>query len=314
MDNSILNKRHDLLSILCVLIMLSPKLIKAQETQDIDVIVLKTGQKHQGKIIEQVLGKNITLVNIAQTDTFVFYLFDIEKLQRKTIAKNNASVVSGTIAINSSDTTTDANNDTKVVAQYTFNDFFSLKEVTCFGLCFSEAHLIGKFDQTIGLGMADKNVLKNKYIPSWNNLVTKEPRLFKVKEAFHKENVYYDIASTDFLNQNLNPDGLINQNNIPFSNINETLKAIVNRLKSTEKKEGIGVVFIIESFDKNRNEAIIYATLFDIKSKTVLFYDRIIGEPQGTGLRNFWAGSIKEILEKIEKKKYKEWKKTAKQN
>jgi hypothetical protein len=38
--------------------------------------------------------------------------------------------------------------------------------------------------------------------------------------------------------------------------------------------------------------------------------ERFESKATGIGFRNYWASTIKETLEEIEKKKYKEWKST----
>ena len=44
-----------------------------------------------------------------------------------------------------------------------------------------------------------------------------------------------------------------------------------------------------------------------MKTKKVLMTERIIAKATGIGFRNYWASTIREVIEEIDKKKYKEW-------
>ncbi|MFZ1331619.1 MAG: hypothetical protein WAR83_05500, partial [Flavobacteriales bacterium] len=75
----------------------------------------------------------------------------------------------------------------------------------------------------------------------------------------------------------------------------------------TEDGEGVGVVFIVSTFNKTQEMAEFYVTFFNMKTKEVLHSERISGKPVGFGLRNFWAGSVTNVLKSIEKDYSKAW-------
>lgn len=193
------------------------------------------------------------------------------------------------------------------IAQNTLKDLSNTKDIIWFGINFSEAKMIGAFDQGFGAGEASASSIKNKWIPSWNNLVLDEPKLFKVGDAFKKENVYYDIDANKKLNADIKTESLMSFNPYSFTNASETIKQIVSQLDAKEKQDGIGVVFIVESFNKTKEEAVVYVTLFDIKTKSILVSEKISSKPAGIGLRNFWAGAIKNLLKQIDKEYYHSW-------
>ncbi len=197
-------------------------------------------------------------------------------------------------------------------AQNTAKDIFSANGIVWYGLNFSEAKLVGQFDQAAGAGAASSSDLKNKWIPSWNTLVVTEPQNFKLGEAFHKNEVYYDLAPTEKDNQGINLDNLMSYNPYSFTDAQKTAQKIISKLGTGDKKEGIGVTFIVESFNKSLEEASVYVTIFDIKTKTILVLDKITGKPKGIGLRNFWAGAIKHIIKQINDYNYNAWSKKTK--
>jgi len=194
-----------------------------------------------------------------------------------------------------------------VFSQNTAKEIFSSNTIVWCGLNFSKAKMIGQFDQAMGAGAASGSDLKNKWIPAWNSIILTEPKNFKIKEAFKKDEVFYDISANEKLNANINSEELMTFNSYKFDNAQKTVKDIVAKLKG-EKTEGIGVTFIVESFNKSLDEAVFYVTVFDIKTKNILIMEKMVGKPVGIGLRNFWAGAVKHVLKQITTDYYKIWK------
>jgi hypothetical protein len=183
---------------------------------------------------------------------------------------------------------------------------FSANEIVWFGLDFSKAKFVGSFDQGMGLGPATGSDIKNKYAGGWNDLIAKEQPKFDLRKAFRKDNVIYDLKSMAEINKSLDPDacmvyneGKIDPNEIP---------AMVKKYTPDIKKEGVGLSFIVENFNKNTQMADVYVTFFDIASKKLLFTEKVSGKALGVGMRNYWAGSIKDILKQIDEMHYKNWK------
>lgn len=194
-----------------------------------------------------------------------------------------------------------------VFSQNTIKEVFTSNTIVWYGLNFSKAKMIGQFDQAMGAGEASGSDLKNKWIPAWNSIILTEPKNFKIKEAFQKDEVFYDITSNEKLNANINSEELMTFNSYKFDNDQKIVKDVVAKLKG-EKAEGIGVTFIVESFNKSLDEAVFYVTVFDIKTKNILITERIVGKPVGIGLRNFWAGAVKHVIKQITTDYYKIWK------
>lgn len=197
-------------------------------------------------------------------------------------------------------------------AQNTVKEVFSSNTMVWYGLNFSEAKMIGQFDQAMGAGPATASDLKNKWIPGWNNLIQTEQKNYKLKEAFKKDEIFYDIASTEKQNFSINTSELMSFNGFNFKDPQKTVSSIISKLKGGEKADGIGVTFIVESFNKTTDEASIYVAVFDIKTKNILILEKMIGKPMGIGLRNFWAGAVKHIIKQITTEYYNKWKTLAK--
>ena len=183
---------------------------------------------------------------------------------------------------------------------------FSAKEVVWYGLDFSKATFVGQFDQGMGAMPATGNDMKNKWCGQWNALIGKEPQNFKIKEAFRIDNLIYDMAPVNEINSKLDGDKCMsfNPGKIEKTSIDEMIK----KYSAGDKKDGIGLVFIVENFNKGTEMADVYVTYFDIATKKILFCEKISGKAMGIGMRNYWAGAIKAILKQIDSSEYKNWK------
>lgn len=183
---------------------------------------------------------------------------------------------------------------------------FTSEEIVWYGMDFTKAHFVGTFDQGSGFDPADGEALVTKWIPAWNDLVEAEKMNFNLKQAFRKRHVYYDMGSVYQLNKKIDPELLLSYKETKISKA--TIREMVKRYTNNEKKEGIGLVFIIENFNKNSKTTGLYVTFFDIETKKVLITEFMSGNPVGFGLRNYWAGAIKDVLIWVELYEYNKWK------
>jgi hypothetical protein len=88
----------------------------------------------------------------------------------------------------------------------------------------------------------------------------------------------------------------------------EDISSLVNGWDFGERK-GVGLLFVAEALNKGNKSAAYWVTLVDMKNKKVLMTDRVEAPTSmAFGFRNYWASSVKNLIDNIEKKKYKEWK------
>lgn len=184
-------------------------------------------------------------------------------------------------------------------------DIFSANEMVWYGLDFTKAKFVGQFDQGFGALPASGMDMRNKWIRQWNDLIAKEPQNFKLRESFRKDNVFYDMNSLNELNTKIDVDKCMSFNTGTISK--SEIEAMVKKYTG-EKKQGIGLAFIVENFNKGTEMADVYVTFFDIATKKVLLCEKESGKAVGVGMRNYWAGSIKTILKQIANNDYASWK------
>jgi len=182
---------------------------------------------------------------------------------------------------------------------------FSSTEAVWFGLDFTKATFVGQFDQGMGAAPGNGLDMKNKFIPQWNNLIAGEQKKYDLKGTFRKDNIIYDMNSVNELNQKIDVDNCMSFNvgKIERSAIDDMVKKY-----TSSQKEGLGLVFIVENFNKGTQMSSVYVVFFDIATRKVLLAERMEGKAMGVGIRNYWAGSIKNILDQINDGVYKSWK------
>lgn len=166
---------------------------------------------------------------------------------------------------------------TTVAAQESFK-----KEVTWLGLDFTEAKLFPK------AAFANPEAIRTKYLLKWNQIVLNESKKFNVAKFFKIETLHYDISIVKQRNMAIPPENLIVDNSKhQFSE--ENVKNIISQYQKTE---GIGLVFIVETFDKTSAIGVFWATFYDRSTLKILSTKKIHGLATGMGIRNYWANSI----------------------
>jgi hypothetical protein len=189
--------------------------------------------------------------------------------------------------------------------RYTAKDIFKQESIVWYGVDYSNAKFIGSFSQFKGIGWVDGFDLRDKYFPAWNYLPIKEHEKYDVAKFLKKDKQINDVNSVETINHAIDPFTLMQDEDytLPAS----SLAGMVSKYESTEKTEGIGVVFITEKYDQIRKQASYYIVFFDIASKEILMHDKFSVEPGGVGVKGFWGNTIHETLKEASGK-YGKWK------
>jgi hypothetical protein len=169
--------------------------------------------------------------------------------------------------------------------QRTMNDFMEENcDVIWFGLDFTEARMIGSE------GFNDPVAIKEDYFRKWNHLMISEGDKYEWGKALLVSDLKYDYGVVDVVNDNIKVKTLVI--NKSYSINEDNIKVAVSRYKIEEYQDGIGVVIVVESFDKIREEGFGYITFFDVATKQVIYNHKLVGEAGGFGFRNYWARAI----------------------
>ena len=184
----------------------------------------------------------------------------------------------------------------------TLKDVFNNSEspLVYLGVDFTKARLLD-------VGNADD--IRNRLYGSINELIVNEPKKFDLKGAFIKSKIDHDFGAVTKNNGKTNLNDIISTNSADFDRLKESDIAAIVKALDLSGKTGVGLLFVMEAMRKveKKGEAAIWVTLVDMKTKKVLMTERIVEKATGIGFRNYWASTIKEVIDDIEKKKYKEW-------
>lgn len=194
-------------------------------------------------------------------------------------------------------------------AQKTYNssDVFTEKKIIWYGLDFTRCKFIGQPSIHGNFYKTPDYVVKH-FFRDWNMIPLKEGQKYDIGKAFDKEYIYFDIDSVLARGARYKSDSLI-----AFSNaytLNTTTFPDIIKSFNGIATEGIGVIYLVESYNSIEEIATYYCIVFDVATKKILLQEKITGRPQGGSVKTYWAGAFHEALEKNEKV-YRKWKKGA---
>lgn len=192
----------------------------------------------------------------------------------------------------------------QVIFAQTAKDVFTNSETPIFylGIDFSKARLIDDAG-------ANEMDIRDRQFTGINDVIVNEPKKYDLQKAFHKGNIDHDLGLVAKRNEKANAEAIKSTNTGDFRRFkDDDITSLVKGFDFADKK-GVGLLFVMEAMSKSKKAAAIWVTLIDMTSKKVLMTERIESSvSMAFGFRNYWASSIKNLIETIEKKKYKEWK------
>jgi hypothetical protein len=177
----------------------------------------------------------------------------------------------------------------------TVSELYDQASITWYGLDFTKAKIVGDFGSNENTG----KVIRDVYFKAWNDLMIDEYEKYDLKRPFHKKIVNYSFEKSAQLNNEVDPDSIKLPHNsfVPVLSI-EQIAQITSKYQD-EKTEGIGVVFIIECFNKSADWSFLHITFFNRKNGNILLNQRMQFHPGGIGLRNYWASTIHASINKV---------------
>ncbi len=175
--------------------------------------------------------------------------------------------------------------------------------VTWTGLDFSNAKLIG--DRERFGGESDVRHL----MEAWNALILKEFDKFDIAKAIGRTKVENDVEITNEHNAEVDVMAMFSNDEKDYLHIKPSDVDQIVANYDFKGKSGMGLMFIVESFNKVNAEGSIYVTFINMGTKEVIFTERVVAEPSGAGMRNYWAGAIHGVIVKMQKKEFEMWRK-----
>ena len=174
-------------------------------------------------------------------------------------------------------------------------------KIVFLGLDFTQAKFIGEE------GFKDSYKLKTYYLSNWNVLLEEEYTKYNLPLNSLKAR-HYETNTSDLmvLNDQIEDieDAIINGSH--YIDEKDVQKS-VRKYKLSDNK-GIGASLVVESFNNSLEKAIVWVTFVNMSNGSFLYTERMEGKANGFGLRNYWAGSIYDIIEQVRLSRYKVWK------
>lgn len=164
--------------------------------------------------------------------------------------------------------------------------------MTWYGVDFS----LAKFTMIID----DPEDIVDRYLDAINQLVPNEPEKYDLKEYFNKSEVTIDLNEVAERNSNINPDALVidEKHEISLDDVKAVIKSY-----NTQDHSGMGLVFIAENLNKSSQTGSYYVCFFDNSTKEIIDARRMTGKATGFGIRNYWAGSVYNVMKAWQKER-----------
>jgi hypothetical protein len=159
-------------------------------------------------------------------------------------------------------------------------------KATWFGIDFSHAKMIGSH------GFNKPTEIKTYYFDRWNGLILKENDKFDIKKYYRYKTVDIFLDIVNRQNESVDALSLVTDNSHELSI--DDVKNIVKQYAGV--KEGLGLLYVVESFSKIQEKAFVYAVLFDAQTGEIITVKKRMGEASGLGFRNYWVNALWRIM------------------
>lgn len=161
------------------------------------------------------------------------------------------------------------------------------KTFTWYGIDFSHARFVGDF--------SDQQQVVDYYLNEWNMLILNESDKYNFAKAFKKK-IKNDLETVTRRNSEVDPAVCFTFE--PTKLAEGDLNEIVSHYSGENE---IGVLFVVENFNKMENKAQLWIVIFDDDTHEVLITKHIDTLVKGFGFRNFWASSFYASVLRIER-------------
>lgn len=161
----------------------------------------------------------------------------------------------------------------------------SEKSITWYGIDFTKA----KFT----LVVEDPSVIVNQYLKSINTLIQTEPTKYDLKKWFNKTEVNYELEQVNERNAKIDPGTLVISDDHKITL--DDVKGVIAKY-NTKGKSGLGLIFVAENLHKVNQTGSYYVCFFDQSTKEIIDAQRFEVKAVGIGFRNYWAGTVYNIM------------------
>ena len=186
------------------------------------------------------------------------------------------------------------------------SDIFDPKvKVTWLGIDFSAHKFIGDRER-----LGSESDIRH-LLDAWNDLIVREADKYNIADAVGRRASTFvnEIDVTKEHNAELDVISMYSDDKKDYLHL--TKEGVDEIIAGYDFKglSGIGLMFNAESFSKLNGEAAIWITFVNLETKEVFFSERMLAPPAGAGTRNYWAGAMVKMIERVKKKDFEAWRK-----
>ena len=164
------------------------------------------------------------------------------------------------------------------------------------GLDYSQVKLIG------AEGFSDIPKIKEYYFDKWNSLMATESSKYNIPKNMRLRSVNHYPSFFEMRNASTKLEGILVKERVHLS-ISE-IEKITETYNFEGIEEDIALILIVESLNKRNNYGSYWATVVNTNTNKIIFTERMTGIPNGFGFRNYWAGSIYNVMKQFRLKKW----------
>ncbi|MBN2812878.1 MAG: hypothetical protein JXQ80_02315 [Bacteroidales bacterium] len=158
------------------------------------------------------------------------------------------------------------------------------KAITWYGIDYT----LAKFT----LVAEDPSVIVNQYLKSINQLIQMEPTKYDLKKWFNKTETKIDLEQVNERNSKIDPATLVINDEHTITP--DEVKKVVSAYKT--QGPGLGLIFVAENLHKVTQTGSYYVVFFNQDTKEIVYSQRFVAKAVGIGFRNYWAGSVYNIM------------------
>ncbi len=172
----------------------------------------------------------------------------------------------------------------------------SAANFTWYGIDFSMAQMVGT-----DVDFNEPAKIVSQFMPGWNKLFLDEPKKYDLEGTFKKKMVN-DLSKVTERNAAVDYLKLVTDKANTVS-----AEDVAGVVKNYGGGDGIGLLFVVENFDKAAGQVRFWVVIFDVKTQEVMLAQKTTGKVgSGFGFRNYWASGFYSAFKEM-KSLYPKW-------
>ena len=169
------------------------------------------------------------------------------------------------------------------------NEIFYRQDMVFYG--FDMTYLKLSNERKLGHSME----IAQNYYEDFHNVLTHMLPIEDIRHLMDKGSLF--LGKTVFPNyRSMSYQDFVVSGNycIPFNDLKKIVKSYV-----LTEKSGMGMVIVLENFNKEREYSLIWVTFFDINTREILFAAEVSGKSGGSGMAKHWDVGVDAAFRKM---------------